>query len=243
MFVKFILPADGGHQPAVPPSQILPVSATRAGDPGRLAGEGRRAEMADEHVERLHLDDVPDFVVIQVYITCCPPLLRDRRPLSEPRRVCMPGRTPRNLPARRGRASTRTRSLSVPVRTRGRAFWPTSAWGSGRALRIDGSVPWSAFRAIRRDLIRRRRYLVPNSIVVSRGCPHDCDFCYKEAFFQGGRPFYTQAVDDALAEIERLPGRHLYFLDDHLFGNRRFPTALIRWHEAAWAGCGRRRAR
>ena len=26
----------------------------------------------------------------------------------------------------------------------------------------------------------------------------------------------------ALAEIDRLPGRHLYFLDDHLFGNRRF---------------------
>ena len=33
----------------------------------------------------------------------------------------------------------------------------------------------------------RRRYLVPNSIVVTRGCPQHCDFCYKEAFFQGGR--------------------------------------------------------
>ncbi len=29
-------------------------------------------------------------------------------------------------------------------------------------------------------------------------------------------------MDDALAEIERLPGRHLYFLDDHLYGNPRF---------------------
>lgn len=42
---------------------------------------------------------------------------------------------------------------------------------------------------IRRDLIDRRLYLVPNSIVVSRGCPHVCDFCYKEAFFEGGRSF------------------------------------------------------
>jgi len=49
--------------------------------------------------------------------------------------------------------------------------------------------------------------------VVSRGCPHHCDFCYKDAFFEGGRYFYTQQVDDALAEIDRLPGRHLYFLD------------------------------
>ena len=41
------------------------------------------------------------------------------------------------------------------------------------------------------------------------------------------RSFYTQAVDAALAEIERLPGRHLYFLDDHLLGNPRFAAALF----------------
>jgi radical SAM superfamily enzyme YgiQ (UPF0313 family) len=70
-------------------------------------------------------------------------------------------------------------------------------------------------------------YLVPNSLVVSRGCPHHCDFCYKDAFFQGGKGFYTQTVEAALAEIERLPGRHLYFLDDHLFGNGRFASALF----------------
>jgi radical SAM superfamily enzyme YgiQ (UPF0313 family) len=70
-------------------------------------------------------------------------------------------------------------------------------------------------------------YLVPNSIVVSRGCPHVCEFCYKEAFFEGGHSFYTQTVDAALAEIERLPGRHLYFLDDHLFGAPRFAAALF----------------
>jgi radical SAM superfamily enzyme YgiQ (UPF0313 family) len=80
---------------------------------------------------------------------------------------------------------------------------------------------------IRRDLIHRRLYLVPNSIVVTRGCPHVCDFCYKEAFFSGGRGFYTQPVDNALAEIERLPGRHLYFLDDHLLGDRRFAASLF----------------
>jgi radical SAM superfamily enzyme YgiQ (UPF0313 family) len=88
---------------------------------------------------------------------------------------------------------------------------------------------------IRRDLIKRRNYLVPNSIVVSRGCPHRCDFCYKEAFYEGGKGFYTQTVDDALAEIERLPGRHLYFLDDHLLGNARFALQLF----DGMAGMGR----
>ncbi len=80
---------------------------------------------------------------------------------------------------------------------------------------------------IRRDLIQRHRYLVPNSIVVSRGCPHHCTFCYKDAFFEGGRSFYTQRVDAALAEINRLPGRHLYFLDDHLLGHRKFARELF----------------
>jgi radical SAM superfamily enzyme YgiQ (UPF0313 family) len=80
---------------------------------------------------------------------------------------------------------------------------------------------------LRRDLIKRRLYLVPNSIVVSRGCPYVCDFCYKEAFFKGGKSYYNMSVDAALAEIERLPGRHLYFLDDHLFGDPRFASSLF----------------
>lgn len=56
---------------------------------------------------------------------------------------------------------------------------------------------------------------------------HVCDFCYKEAFFQGGKSFYVQTVDAALAEIERLPGHHLYFLDDHLLGNAKFAEGLF----------------
>lgn len=85
----------------------------------------------------------------------------------------------------------------------------------------------AAIPPIRRDLIRRELYLVPNSIVVSRGCPHHCSFCYKDAFFAGGKSFYTQRVDEALAEIDRLPGRHLYFLDDHLLGDVRFGRSLF----------------
>ena len=73
--------------------------------------------------------------------------------------------------------------------------------GRGHLAAVPGRLPRAAARAastsramrtlaglppIRRDLIKRHLYLVPNSIVVSRGCPHVCDFCYKEAFFEGG---------------------------------------------------------
>lgn len=97
-----------------------------------------------------------------------------------------------------------------------------SVWDSRKYARSLAGVP-----PIRRDLIRRSRYLVPNSIVVSRGCPHHCTFCYKDAFFEGGKSFYVQRVDAALAEIDRLPGRHLYFLDDHMFGDVRFARGLF----------------
>jgi radical SAM superfamily enzyme YgiQ (UPF0313 family) len=110
-----------------------------------------------------------------------------------------------------------------------RAGAPQPRYVSGAGRSLERLPP------IRRDLIRRDRYLVPNSIVVTRGCPQHCDFCYKDAFFAGGRGFYTQRVDAALAEIERLPGRHLYFLDDHLLGNPRFAAALF----AGMRGMGR----
>ena len=58
---------------------------------------------------------------------------------------------------------------------------------------------------------------------------------------RGRQGLYTQEVDAALAEIDRLPGRHLYFLDDHLFGNARFASALFEGMRGAnrlWQAAG-----
>ena len=182
--------------------------------------------LQDEHVEKLDLDDEPDLVVIQVYITSA----RRAYELAghyrrKGARVALGGLHVTSLP---DEAAHHADSIFLGP---GEDTWPVflDDFRAGRpeplyrstVRTLDGLPP------VRRDLIRRSLYLVPNSIVVSRGCPHFCDFCYKEAFFEGGRGFYTQAVDDALAEIDRLPGRHLYFLDDHLFGNARFASALF----------------
>jgi radical SAM superfamily enzyme YgiQ (UPF0313 family) len=192
---------------------------------GYLSGEDD-VEIQDEHVEPLRLDDNPDLVVIQVYITSA---YRAYRIADHYRRrgtyVVMGGLHVTSLP---DEAAVHADTIFLGP---GEDTWPQFLADFRRgaparlyrsAIRTLAGVP-----PIRRDLIKRRLYLVPNSIVVSRGCPHVCDFCYKEAFFEGGRSFYTQSVDAALAEIERLPGRHLYFLDDHLFGDRRFATALF----------------
>ena len=194
-----------------------------------LAGyldEEDEVTIEDEHVERLDLSDEPDLVAIQVYITSA----RRAYEIADHYRrrgvhVALGGIHVTSLPEE---AEQHADTICLGP---GEDTWPRflADFRAGR----PGAVYRSTERTlvgqprIRRDLIKRHLYMLPNSIVVSRGCPHRCDFCYKEPFFQGGRSFYTQRVDEALAEIERLPGRHLYFLDDHLFGDRRFALDLF----------------
>jgi len=180
----------------------------------------------DEHVETLNLDDEPNLVVLQVYITSAYRAyeLADHY-RSRGAHVCLGGLHVTALP------EEAARHADTVFLGPGEDTWPAflADFRAGR----PGSVYRSRVRTLvgtpplRRDLIKRRLYLVPNSITVSRGCPHHCDFCYKDAFFQGGKSFYTQTVDQALAEIERLPGKHLFFLDDNLFGDARFARALF----------------
>lgn len=179
-----------------------------------------------EHVESLDLNETPDLVGIQVYI---PSAYRAYELADHYRRrgahVALGGLHVTSMPEE---AAAHADTIFLGP---GEDTWPVflDDFRAGRAKKVyrsqvrtlEGKPP------LRRDLIKRQQYLVPNAIVVSRGCPHSCDFCYKESFFKDGKSFYTMAVDAALAEIERLPGRHLYFLDDHLLGNPRFASALF----------------
>lgn len=194
-----------------------------------LAGyldEGDEVELVDEHVQTLATDDDPELVVMTVYITSAN---RAYRIADEYRargiHVCLGGLHPTSLP---DEAAQHADTVFVGP---GEDTWPSFLEdfrkGMPRPRYVSTSRTLDRLPPLRRDLIDRRRYLCPNSLVISRGCPHHCDFCYKDAFFQGGRSFYTLAVDAALAEVERLPGRHLYFLDDHLLGNRRFAAAFF----------------
>jgi radical SAM superfamily enzyme YgiQ (UPF0313 family) len=234
--VKFILPAlteatDPCWRPIkyslFPPLGLATLAAYLSPDDD--------AVIVDEHVEKLTLDDEPELVVIQVYITNA---YRAYRIADHYRRrgafVCLGGLHVTSLP---DEAAAHADAIFLGPGEQTfprfledfRAGQPERVYASAAGRTLERVPP------IRRDLIQRGRYLVPNSIVVTRGCPQHCDFCYKDAFFEGGRGFYTQRVDDALAEIARLPGRHLYFLDDHLLGDRRFAEALF----AGMKGMGR----
>jgi radical SAM superfamily enzyme YgiQ (UPF0313 family) len=180
----------------------------------------------DEHVEQLDLGDEPDLVAIQVYITSAYRAyeLADHY-RQKGAHVALGGLHVTSLP------NEAARHADTIFLGPGEDTWPAflADFRAGRPDKVYRSKIRTliGLPKIRRDLVKRHLYLVPNSIVVSRGCPHTCDFCYKEAFFEGGKSFYTQTVDNALAEIERLSGRHLYFLDDHLFGHPHFAAALF----------------
>lgn len=182
--------------------------------------------LQDEHVETLNLNDEPDLVVIQVYITSAYRAYQIADHYrSKGAYVCLGGLHVTSLP---DEAKAHADTIFIGP---GEDTWPQFLKDYHAKQPKEKYI--SEIRTLmnlpfpRRDLIKRNLYLVPNSIVVSRGCPHVCDFCYKEAFFEGGKSFYTLTVDRALAEIQSLPGKHLYFLDDHLFGNPHFAGSLF----------------
>jgi len=188
--------------------------------------EDDEVTIEDEHVAPVFLDDEPDLVIIQVYITSA----RRAYEIADLYRrrgayVCLGGLHVTSLPSE---AAAHADSIFLgPGEETLPAFLADLRTGSARPVYRSTRMPLPAAVSPRRDLIDRRLYLVPNSLVVSRGCPHRCDFCYQDSFYPAGRGFLTQPVDAALAEIERLPGRHLYFLDDNLFADPHFARELF----------------
>jgi radical SAM superfamily enzyme YgiQ (UPF0313 family) len=188
--------------------------------------EDDEIDLQDQHVEAIDLDDCPHLVVIQVYITNAYRAYRFADHYrSQGSYVILGGLHVTSMPEE---AEQHADSIFIgPGEETLPQFLLDFKAGHPHKRYFSAVRDLEELPPIRRDLIKRHLYLVPNSIVVSRGCPHHCSFCYKDAFFEGGSTFYTQRVDHALAEIDRLPGRHLYFLDDHLLGHQRFATALF----------------
>ena len=188
--------------------------------------EDDEAQIVDQHVQKLDVNDSPDVVAIEVYITNA---YRAYRIADHYRSngvfVILGGL---HVTSCSDEAAEHADAIFIgPAEESFPRFLSDLRRNEVVKRYVSRRRTLSTVPPIRRDLIDRRLYLVPNSIVVSRGCPHHCSFCYKDAFYRGGQSFYVQQVDDALAEIERLPGRHLYFLDDHLLGHPQFAKDLF----------------
>ena len=131
--------------------------------------------ICDEHVEELKTDDRPDLVVIQAYITSA---IRSYEIADLYRAkgcyVCLGGLHATSLPEE---AALHADTVFIGP---GEDTWPLflAEYRSGRPRKryVSGNPGMETLPFPRRDLLKRSLYLVPNSIVVTRGCPHRCDF-------------------------------------------------------------------
>lgn len=88
---------------------------------------------------------------------------------------------------------------------------------AGRLQRVYRSTDYPDLHTIpvpRRDLVRRRDYLVPDTVQATRGCAHNCSFCSVSTFF--GRRIRSRPVEHVAREVASLPGRYVVFVDDNI---------------------------
>ncbi|MFH1506201.1 MAG: radical SAM protein [archaeon] len=99
----------------------------------------------------------------------------------------------------------------------------------------------------RRDLINAREYSTINTVQISRGCPHNCDFCSAKKL--SGGTYRHKPLDDVIEEVMKMrdfqqpPTNNLVdrlvkwnlnkynfmiFVDDNISGNRQYAKELFR---------------
>ncbi|MBL7076926.1 MAG: radical SAM protein [Kiritimatiellae bacterium] len=52
------------------------------------------------------------------------------------------------------------------------------------------------------------------SVETSRGCPHNCAFCYSSLHF--GRTLRFRPIPDVVNEVKKFPGSYIFFVDDNI---------------------------
>ena len=193
-------------------------------------------DLQDEHVETLHLDDEPDLVVIEAYITSAGRAYRYADHYrAKGAYVCLGGLHPTSLPDEAARHADSV--FCGP----GEDTWPAFL----RDFRAGRPKP--LYRSTERTLAGLRRRAATSSSASGTSCRTRWWSAVAAArlrlLLQGGvlprRPLLLRAGGRrCAAEIDRLPGRHLYFLDDNLFGSRRSPRRCST-ASRGWAACGR----
>ena len=101
-------------------------------------------------------------------------------------------------------------------------LWPqvVKEAAQGRLERIyENSVPLplETLPAPRWDLLRAKRYFIPQTVQVSRGCPMACSFCSVSTYF--GRSHRSRPIPQVMEEIKALKKKLFVFVDDNIAGN------------------------
>ena len=180
----------------------------------------------DEHVESSQVEGHVDLVGIQTYISCAGrayDLAAHWR--ARGAKVVLGGLHPTSLPQE---AMQHADAICTgPAET----VWPQvlQDFEKGCLKGIyRGQCPGSAALVPlpRRHLMNPHAYLIRNTMVTSRGCPHSCDFCYKSSFW-GPTYYEARPIAQIEKELATVEDGLVFFLDDNLLANRRHARAMF----------------
>jgi radical SAM superfamily enzyme YgiQ (UPF0313 family) len=203
---------------------------------GLVPRDKYRMLIRDEHVEDVIVDEDVDLVVMTVYVSSA----RRAYELSDYYRargakVFLGGIHPTTLPEEaKQHADSVCLGPGEPVFLRMLEDFETDRL----KMQYEGhrDTDLSNVPVARRDLMNQSKYLVPNTMVASRGCPYCCDFCYKESFW--GREYHAfRPLSQIKKELDTFKHNFVFFLDDNLLGNRREARrlfALLREYDFVW---------
>jgi radical SAM superfamily enzyme YgiQ (UPF0313 family) len=76
----------------------------------------------------------------------------------------------------------------------------------------------------RRDLQKTLSYMVPYTVMITRGCRGSCDFCSVPAAHYG---FKKRPVEDVIEEIRRIPSKRIAISDVHLTDDTDYAKELF----------------
>jgi radical SAM superfamily enzyme YgiQ (UPF0313 family) len=212
-----------------PPLSLLTIA-------GLVPADGYRLIVRDEHVEDVFVDEEVDLVVMTVYISSAARAYEiSDHYRARGAKVLLGGIHPTTSPEE---AAEHSDGVCLGP---GESVFPQMLqdfecgrlrqYYHGHRARSASKVPLA-----RRDLMNHSKYLVPNTVVASRGCPYNCDFCYKQSFW--GRNYYEfRPLSEIKRELDTFEHKFVFFLDDNLMGNRRKARklfALLREYDFVW---------
>ena len=87
-----------------------------------------------------------------------------------------------------------------------------------RVYQNDQLVNLEGLPMPKRDLLQPDDYVTINTVQTTRGCPHNCSFCSVTRF--NGKTYRFRPIPEVIREIENLPSRNVFIIDDNIFSHR-----------------------
>ena len=75
-------------------------------------------------------------------------------------------------------------------------------------------------------LLDKDKYIISSVLQATRGCTNGCGFCSISAFYK--RSFKAKPVTEVIAEIKRMKGKNVLFIDDNLGADTKYAKSLFR---------------